>query len=436
MNAGLEGMLAALCLLGPVFPASGIEPEKMEAVVYQLQSFAVTEYATVYSPPQAVEIHLIADTNNAFDPRTTLVYYWPLTREYFQSWEKLDEQVDGRLEILTGGRVVQRLEREPVVFSYPRAAAEGSCILLAGAKAREAFAAYQKVTAEYEKEMAAYQQALLRYQQDLRDYIRLSSRKNGAAHVAELPPKEPAPPQPANWFVSDPRQMYIVRLPEGRYAGRVIDERGDLIEGSERTIVTFRPAERKGIGYAIIPEERWTARMQSDASQDALYSMPGKEIFVIPSVTETYREDLLVRLKNPQSRDSVQRLESIHTGPLDARRLVLLRNGRPVRTIERTPYYVRQAEGAELGYSIVEWSRESAGADSPTFTAFRLRFDEADAGSSYSITVEDPATAVAAAGSERRIRIVRSSSSGYLWLLSLAPLVAGACIVGWRKTRA
>jgi hypothetical protein len=96
--------------------AFGLEPLKEESIVYKMRPYAVREYATVFAPAQVEEIYLIADSDNTFDPRYTMVYYWPLSQEYFQSWEKLDVEAPGRLEVWSKGRMLARLPREAAVF--------------------------------------------------------------------------------------------------------------------------------------------------------------------------------------------------------------------------------------------------------------------------------------------------------------------------------
>ena len=127
------GLLGTFFLM--VLPCTGIEPDKVEGIVYRLQPYTGTEHNTVYSPPQVEKIYLLASSDNTFDPRYTLVYYWPLTQEYFASWERLDIPVEGKLEILKDGEMIQTLLREDVVLSYPEGANGGRSILLKGEKA-------------------------------------------------------------------------------------------------------------------------------------------------------------------------------------------------------------------------------------------------------------------------------------------------------------
>ena len=424
--------VAAACLLFlAAQSAHGIEPQKTEAVVFRLQAFAAQEYVTVYSPPVADTLYLIADSDNAFDPRSTLVYYWPLTREYFESWEKLDVPVEGRLEILAGSRLVVSQQRTEVVFSYAHAAAEGASILHAGEEARAVRDSFDARSREYERGMELYGRQVLEYRRALRDYMRASSR----APIAAALPQEPLEPVPPDGFVSDPQSAFVVRLPEGTYSLRVVDGQGNVIEGSERRLVVFSPIGSPGTGYEIIPEERWTARVRADAPDASLFCMPGKELYLIPYETESYRQDQLARLRDPQSQETSQRTVEVFTTPRESGRLALRSPGRLGQSVIRMPYYVKQQTGAELGYSIVEWSRESAGKDGPTFAGFRLRFDAEDAGSAWRVRLEDPGTGAAVAGSERSLRVVNPGSGRLPWLLTLAPIIVGACVVIWRRKK-
>ncbi len=428
----LDLAAAAACLLVLAAPsARGIEPRKTEGIVYRLQSFAAQEYATVYSPPQADTIYLIADTDNAFDPRSTLVYYWPLTREYFESWESLDVAVEGRLEVLSGSRIVLTTGRTEVVFSYPNAIAEGLSVLLAGDSAAAARAAFEERRTAYDRGVEQYSMKMLEYRRALRDYMRSSSR---APAVGPMP-KEPVEPAPPDQFVSDPLSAFVVRLPPGEYSLRVVDARGNVVEGSERKVVSFQARGPRGTGYEVIPEERWTARVRSESAEASLFCMPGKELYVIPYETESYRQDQLARLRDPQSSETSRRTVRVFTAPRPAGSLVARASGRPPVSVQRTAWYVKQKPGAELGYEIMTWSTEVAGSDGPTFTAYRLRFDAADAGSAWRLTMEAADAGGTVPGSERSLRVINPGSGSLPWLFIAVPVIAGASVVIWRKRK-
>jgi len=372
---------------------------------------------------------VIADSDNSFDPRTTLVYYWPLTREYFESWDKLDEPVDGRLEVLAGSRVVSSADRTEIVLSYAHATAEGASTLFAGPEARRVREAFDAHRAEYERGMELYSRRMLEYRRALRDYMRASSRQPIAAPM----PREPAEPQPPDEFVTDPVSAFVVRLPEGTYRLRVIDPAGNVVEGSERRVVAFKPLGVRGTGYEIIPEERWTARIRSEARDAGLFCMPGKDLYVIPYVTESYRQDQLARLRDPQSTETSQHAVQVYTAPREGGRLTARSPGKLDRQAAWTPWYVKQKPGSELGYSIMEWSREAAGADSPAFAGFRLSFADEDAGSAWRLTLDTGGGV--AAGSARELRVIGPGTARLPWLFALAPVIAGACVLIWRKRK-
>lgn len=423
-------MLACLLVLAAQ-SAYSIEPKKTEAIVYRIQAFAAQEYATVYSPPEADTLYLIADSDNALDPRYTLVYYWPLTREYFESWEKLDVALDGVLEVLSGSHVVMSAERTEVVFAFAHATAEGASTLHEGQEARTFRDSFDAHRREYERSMELYGQQMLEYHKALREYLRASSRSSIAAPL----PQEPVEPAPPDEFVSDPQSAFVVRLPQGTYSMRMVDREGNVIEGSERRLVSFQALSTRGTGFEIIPEERWTARVRTDAPEASLFCAPGKELYLIPYVTESYRQDYLARLRNPQSQELSRKAIQVYTSPREAGWLVLRPPGRLPTRVALMPYFVKQNSGSELGYSIVEWTKAAAGKDSPTFTAFRLDFNPEDAGSAWQIGLEDPVTARIVAGSERSLRVVNARGRRLPLLFSLVPVLIGACVVIWRRKK-
>jgi len=418
-------------LLFTIFPCAGIEPDKVEGIVYRLRSYTGAEHHTVFSPPQYEEIYLLADSHNAFDPGYTLVYYWPLTREYFASWEKLDVPVEGTLEILKDRKVLQTLSREEVLLSYPEGARESTSILLKGEQAVVKQQEYEALADKFEEEIAVFGQNMLQYRKDLREFMRADSRNKLEVEL----PKPPAEPIPPVFYVSDLTKSFVVNLPVGRYAARIRMEDGTIVEGSARTLVSFQPLQEKGVGYEIMPEERWTARVPADDPEGRIYCESGKALYLIPFRTEAYGENSYLRLINPQElgREGVRKW--IHKNPIDNMRLLLLNDGKPVRMVEWKNYHVKQIPGAELGYKIVEHDKEAASGESPTFSAFSLYFEEKEWGKSYEIVLENPLTGKRILGSTRELRIVGKVEVLSLWFVSFISSIIGSCIVIWKRKK-
>ena len=420
-------LLMLLLALAAGVPCRGIEPEMMEGVVYRLDSFAIGGYAPVYAPPQVEEICLLAGADNALDPRHTLVYYWPLTREYFQAWERLDVEAGGRLEVLQGGRVLRTLTRQPVGFHTP--APDSPPVLVAGEAALARRAADAERERLFSQQLAAFGQGMVRYQAELREYLARSRR---GERVGE-PPRRPAEPEAPRGKVSELKSAFVLNLPAGSYALRLRAGDGTVVEGSERRLAVFAPLAGEGVGYEVLPEERWTARLAADTSGSGIYCVPGKDLFIIPHRSGLYPEDRWLRLRSPQLTGLGPRPVAVHVGALETARLVLLDGARVVRRYELKPWYVRQVQGAELGYRIIEHDPQAAGGDSATFRAFRLRFEPQEAGRRMSIALEDAATGVPLSAGRREVHVVGGERSAALWLVPLAPLAAGLGILIWRR---
>jgi hypothetical protein len=423
------GFLGVFSLI--VHPCAGIEPDKVEGIVYRLQSHTGTEHKILYSPPQVEEIYLLAGTDNIIDPRYTLVYYWPLSREYFASWERLDVPVEGKLEILKNGGMIQTLPREEVVLSYPKGASRGRSIVLKGEKAIMKQKEYETLADKFEEEVAAFGQKILQYRKNLKEFMKGDVSGNPGA-VLPKPPVEPVPPI---LYVSNLMKTFVVNLPVGRYSIRIRAEDGTIVEGSERNLVLFQPLQEEGIGYEIMPEERWTVRLSADDSDGGIYCEPGKALFLIPFRTTAYDESSYIRLINPQGLGREGVLEWIHKDRIENMRLLLLSHGKLVRMVEWKKYYVKQVPGAELGYKIIEYDEEAASGESPTFSGFFLSFEEKDSGNRYEIVLENLVTGERISGSKRKLRIIGKTGVSSLWAISFIPSVLGSCMFVWRRKK-
>lgn len=412
-------------------PCAGIEPEKVEGIVYRLQSYTGTEHKILYSPPQIEEIYLLAGTDNIFDPSYTLVYYWPLTREYFASWERLDVSVEGKLEILKNGEIFLTLPREQVVLFYPEGVGRGNSIVLKEEQAITKQKEYEALANKFEEEVAAFGQKMVQYRKDLRAFMGGNPR-NSPEIALPKPPVEPIPPV---LHVSEFMTGFIVNLPVGRYLARIRADDGTLVEGSERILVLFQPLQEEGIGYEMMPEERWTVRVSADDPEGEIYCEPGKALFLIPFRTIAYDESSYIRLINPQGLGREGVLKWIHKDRIESMSLLLLSHGKPVRRVDWKKYYVKQAPGAELGYKIIEYDKEAASGDSPTFSGFFLSFEQEDYGKRYEIVLENLVTGERISGSKRELRIVEKTGILSLWVISFLPSILGSCIFVWRRKK-
>ena len=82
----LHGRLQGLCFLILTLLTVNVvyahTPEMMEKMVYRLRVFNGHGYQELFCPHVEETIYVIADSDSVFDPKMTLVYYWPISRRY------------------------------------------------------------------------------------------------------------------------------------------------------------------------------------------------------------------------------------------------------------------------------------------------------------------------------------------------------------------
>jgi hypothetical protein len=301
-------------------------------------------------------------------------------------------------------------------------------VLLAGGEAIKVYDEYQRSNDQYKQASTDYGLKLIEYRRELREFMK-KSRQTSAGQQPPAPPPEP------EWFVTEPQNVFVANLPAGAYSLLLRDEDGTVVEGSEHRLIVFRSAAAKGIGYEIFSEERWTARMTSDTPEAGIYCAAGKQLYLVPYLTEAYFQDQFTRLQNPQFRNPVRRISHIYKNIVENNSLIVLLDKRKVGSSQLKPYYVKQLPGQELGYDIMEWSPEVAGKDSPTFLAFLLDKANLDRGKKLEMALEDQNSAELMPFSRRTLRVTAGSGGLVLWLLPLAPIIVGIAIMISRKRR-
>lgn len=402
-----------------------MEPEKIETIVYQARVHTGKGHKLSYLPPQTGDIYLLAEQDNLLDPRTTLVYYWLLTREYFESWEKLDVKVEGTLEVVKDEQVLITFTPKKSVLFYPNGVSAGKSIVLQGSDAEKKVEEHQRLTKAFNRKILAHNLEMLRYEQAIKDLIRKKAKS--------ALPQAPIQPVPPKEFVSAPIEAFLLNFPEGQYEIRMRSENGAVIEGSERIVIFFSPRKTHQIAYQIVPEERWTERVPAESPDTGIYSEPGKSLYLIPFVATVFDEWAYHRLMNPQATGRQDVFKWVHDQPLEDLRLVLWENDKKIREIAWLDYRVEQTEGPELGYQFEVFSPSHNSNKSPMLSAFALEMTPNDQGKTYQMTLENPTTGKVVEGSQRELRVIDRRRQAYGWVVAFFPVVAAIGIIGWRR---
>lgn len=420
----LAATFALLLMLLAAAPASAqATPDKHQETVYNGEIFDGQGYGGQFYPQGEATIYVMADVQNVLVPKQTLVYWWQITHEYKADWESMDQVVTGTLEI---GDLKFPMGLYSLRYDGGYDSAKTS--LLLGDAAKEGRAASTKAMADYNDDVNRYNNARAIYQDMLTVWGKAvdDARAKGEPTDTIPVPKEPVAPTQPTVTVTEPAGGIAFKLPAGQYQMRLRGQDGQIVAGSERTIVAFGP-RRSGLAYKVIAASKYTVPDASTDPHDTIFVSGEKTLYVQPAAEAEYDAYYTAKLMNSQDRAAQDR-RGIWTwlpaGNFGGEALTLSMPGAPQQTIQKGTYYAKQTPGSALGYAILPYDA-SAGAGVSTFQAFML---QPQAGT---MTI----TAPGVAGSSREIRVVQTGAGGALLALSFLPLVGGLSWLFFRRWR-
>lgn len=319
-------------------PAQAQIPEAEEAMVYGINATTPGEVFGTFSPPQVEEIYILAGRVSILSPRRTRVFFWPITKKYRAAWSQLNQELDGSLEIMRGGRVVKTISSEPYTVHFQAA---GSTVgqLYVGEEAVAAEAGLSERREAYRKAMQAYAQA--------------DTERSAQPEQAD----EPEAPPVVDQFTVGLHEGFPVALESGAYQIRLRRPDGQIAPGSERTLRVFE-ARRSAMGYEVIPEERWTMPEQVNAKSDAILAKADSVIYLRPRRASEYPALAYERLKDTQYKGDASGADWIWMTEEPGERissatLEIVRGDVITTRIDRGSFFVSQAYDQELGYRIL-----------------------------------------------------------------------------------
>ena len=252
-------------------------------------------------------------------------------------------------------------------------------------------------------------------------------------NLDEEPPPPPERPAPFIFYSTAVNNGFAINLPEGKYTIRLRDSDGQIVPDSERELVVFA-AEREGVGYTVVPHDKWTIPDQSDDPSQVFYARGGTIIYVQPYSEEEFNELFYTRLETPQdATSSANRWIWTHLWPQEAKYLEVLHGDRVVDRIENKAYVVKQLPGTALGYEILDQQQvedERLRSRTPDFEGYQIKVGSDQP--SFTIRLVD-ADGNVIEGSEREIKLLDPQFSSALFLLPAIPLLVGGGMILWRK---
>jgi len=410
----IRTILVLLSLLLIAGTAQAQAPVKQRQFVYGINAFAWDGYAGSLSAGPSHTIYVLAGHPSIVSARETLVYYWPITREYRADWSGLNASVAGTLEVLQAGRTVTTLQLRSYITQYPNGPDRGPSMLYAGEEAERRYRAFVEARNQHRDALARYYEARRRYLDALDKAA--AAHQRGARVSLPSPPDEP---EPFRLFSSEVHDGFVIDLSPGQYAIRLRGPDGQVRPGSPRALVVFTH-RRESVGFRIVPQTRWTVPERADEPASTIYARQDQVLYFQPFAAREYNDLAYTRLTNPQSvegRPDGWRWEYVQ--PLIGGRLQLSGSS-GTEAITGRPFHVEQTTGEALGYEVVE---PGAG-QTADFTAFRVP-----------VRGHMDAAGRPLPGSDRVVRVPRLGPAWPLGFIALIPLTLGAAVVAWRRER-
>jgi hypothetical protein len=404
------------------------EPAREQAFVYGLTNYNGAVYESALVPPSVDTIYLLAGRENVIAPRETLVYFWPITNQYLADWEKLNQLVDGSLEVFQNGQLIATLPLSPYVIQYDVNDPEGTLAMYTGDEA-------EMRRMEWQSRLDEYQAALVAYYRALGDYDALIAKLSKESPNGVIPPDKlpvrPEPPRRPPVLSTAPAQGFVMDLPKGVYEVQVRRADGTIQPNSKKRVVIFEK-QNDGTAYSVVPSTRWNLPEQSDEPDSVIYASPGTTLYLQAFKAGLYNDYEYSHMLNPQDQASQpDRGKWVSFDPETKPRMRITGNGQVIQEIESQPYLVRQISGGGLGYEVVPF--DPATMENPTFNGYTIPLSTP--GEEYSVELVDE-NGAPLPGSQRRVIAINEERSLWPYALSALPLVVGVGVIAWRRRQA
>ena len=423
-----------------IFASEGLSqaPLLREQLVYRWNAFNGKGYGGGFLPQSENTIYFMADHSNDISARKTLIYFWPITGKYMAGWKTINEEIEGALEILKGGKIIKSLEKEDNVISYPGGYWGEEAIFYEGKEALAEHQKYKDALQAYYNTLKEFYDAKMQYRKDLDEFFKEVKKRREAGQEGALDieiPKEPQPPEGIQFYVTEPKKDYIINLPIGRYQIRLRAKDNTIVEGSEKNILTFTSRRTGGIGYQIVPGNKWTKQEPCNDPAKIIYGAGKNTIYFQPFIQDEYNELFYNKLQDPQNFARKEAWRWVHIKPIKDALLVFLKGNKVLSQVPYLPYLVKQIPGPELGYEVTDYDEEEAQGKTPTFEGHKLELLPQLATAGYKVQLREKDKNIPMSASERKIRLVRKENSWLLYLVSIFPLIIGIIIFIRRRKK-
>ncbi len=422
----------------------GQAPEKVENMIYSVGCYDGKDYTGTFVREEADTIYLIANESNFLNVRKSLIYFWPITQEWKADYDTLNENfLDGKIELTDSHGKKQLLE--PIRYTYYNSPGEYEINwqVFLGDAAKEEYAKYQNMMNEYWKALEAYNERQMQAEIDFNKLIEEITRKRKAGEdITELVDKAQRyteegvgdPPARPGYYVRPVEQAFHFKLAPGEYRIRYLTASGDVMEGSDKMVIMHKKRRENGIGYDVIPADKWTRPEVSQSPSSVLYVDGSTDLYLRPFFQDEFNDLFYNKTVRNDAKGNPELMTWVKIQQVPKARIEMILPKNKTESLEEKPYYVEQLKGSALGYKIVPFDPEGRHKDrEPSLYAYHIPMNKES--SVIKLRLQDKG-GERLVGGERQIRVVSGSGALLLSLiLALVPIVVMIVVLVMRSRR-
>ncbi len=419
-------------------------PEMKENMIYAVGAFVGKDYTGTFVREEADTVYLIANESNFLNARKTLIYFWPITQEWKADYDTLNENfLNGKIEVTDSSGKTQIIE--PVGYTYYNSPGEYEINwqVFLDAAADEEYAKYQKMMEDYWEALDEFNQKQMQAEIDFNALIAdLGKKREAGQDISELVADAQRyadegigdPPGRPGYYVRPAEKAFHFNIDPGEYRIRFLTESGEVMEGSDKKVILHKKRRENGIGYDVIPADKWTRPEASQGPSSVLYIDGSTDLFLRPFFQDEFNDLLYSKTIRNDAKGNPELMTWVKIQQVPKPRIEMILPKNKTESLEEKPYYVEQIKGSALGYKIVPFDAEGKHKDrEPSLWAHYIPMGK-DV-SVIKLRLQDKA-GEHLAGGERQIRVVSRSSTLLLSLiLAFVPLVVMIVVLVIRSRR-
>jgi hypothetical protein len=423
-------LAAAVLACLPLAAASAQAPVRAEQAIWSILAFNGADYSPTFAIASSDTVYILAGVDSFFSARKTMVYWWPITAEWKTDTDALNILFPGTLEVVDAAGKTTSLRMQDYTYFNVRGEYELNWKVAVGEAAAAEMQKYADSADAYAKAVQDYQQKNQEYDAKIQELGIRASRlkaagKDFSAVLSEMKTlSRPEPPrQPERYVVppSEIQQAFILDLRPGTYRIRLRNPDGTIMEGTEKRLIVHQRRRTGGVGFEIIPSDKWTRPVESRTPSSVIYVNGAADIYLRPFFEDEFNDLAYEKTLNNASRGNPNIVKWVRIQQVPHARISVQSGGSSI--LEETPYTVQQSQGSSLGYTIIPYDPQGAGKGrDPDLIAFRLSVAHGAPVVRIRVLGGD---GILLPGGDRQVRVVAAPRlSGLTLVIAILPLLA------------